>query len=307
MTLRRATGCITGLSVLLLAGCAPFRYSEFTGHRVWPATTGAMADNNYAITVYRGIPERPYIVVGSIQFADPDSRWDDGDTARAARLAKRKGGDAIIMRYGPEYGIRTIVGAAADANILSMPQVAALVIRWRPLSEIKAETEALASFHKDIQRKHPDESISEDLLNIAAEYVRWSGLDLSTPQGIEKLEQALSSIRNSGNKDSSGKWLFKGTTKASALTSTTTDLFYGIVTVSQKGDTIAIVSPPGRVELSFTGKSVEGRLSGRLGLSADSTILSGDADGVVVADKISLSAQGRTSDGLIQSNFHFYR
>ena len=91
--------------VILTAGCgAPLRYSQFRGTQAWTTTSGTMVEQR-AIPVYRGWPDKPYIVIGSIRFEDPNVQWNDGDTDRAAHLGKTKGGDAIIMRVGSEFGV----------------------------------------------------------------------------------------------------------------------------------------------------------------------------------------------------------
>src|SRR5581483_4207827 len=64
---------------VLVSGCVPMRYSELTGNNrnnlTWPQGKGTMAETSYSIPVYRGWPERPYEVLGSVRFVDPGKYW----------------------------------------------------------------------------------------------------------------------------------------------------------------------------------------------------------------------------------------
>lgn len=60
-----------------------------------------MAENSYSIPVYRGWPERPYAVLGSLRFEDAHKAWDEGIFRMAASEAKSKGGDAVRIRDNP--------------------------------------------------------------------------------------------------------------------------------------------------------------------------------------------------------------
>src|ERR1044071_4768199 len=101
-------GSLLALACLIMVGCSPMRYSQYTGKGgvwpagIWPLGSGTMAETSYRIPVYRGWPERPYKVLGSIRFEDPNKYWDDGIISKAARVGKRKGGNAINIRQGSE-------------------------------------------------------------------------------------------------------------------------------------------------------------------------------------------------------------
>ena len=84
------------VSLSLFTSCASDHHGEFTAfndQRVWPTTKGAVTDDAYIVPVYRDWPERPYRVLGSVQFGKKND-WRDEDTARAALVSKNKGGDA---------------------------------------------------------------------------------------------------------------------------------------------------------------------------------------------------------------------
>lgn len=289
----------------LLAGCAPFRYSQFTGHQSWPTVPGTMADKGYAVPVYLGWPEKPYTVLGSIQFANPNATWDDGDTARAARLAKSKKGDALVMRVGAESGVGAIAGAAADPKVFSMWQVAAFVIKWRPENEIASESEALQRFEATFKAKHPQFTLSAPLLTLGAELLNSQGLRLDSEAVAGKLNELLTEVLQPSADGKSAKWLFKGALRSNALASSYTQVAYGVATVTQTGENITIVSAPGRIGIHLSGMVKEGRLSGQMGVTSGDAMYSGKAEGVFSADQISVSGQAQTADGLLQANFPF--
>jgi hypothetical protein len=293
------------LAACVLTGCAPFRYSEFTGHQVWPTGPGTMADNGYPVPVYRGWPEKPYKVIGSIQFADPGAGWDDGDTKRAARLAKKKKGDALVMRFGAEAGVGAIAGAAADPNVFSMRQVAALVIKWKSPTEVADERAAVERFASDFRAKHPGLVLPDPVLAMAVDWMADQGLRFDSADEAAKLDRALVEVLTPAGDAKGSKWLFKGVLRSNALTRSYTQVGYGVAVVTRDGQTITIVSPPGKVGVHLSGTVKEGRLEGQMGVSSGSTMYSGKADGVFSPEQISVSGQAQTSDGLLQATFEF--
>ena len=255
----------------------------------------------------RGWPDQPYMVIGSIQFADPNASWDDGDTSRAASWAKRKGGDAIIIRYGTEYGVDAITGAAADPRVFSVRQVAALVITWKSAATLANEREVIERFEADFRTRHPNLPIKTELTELGIKYIGTLGLTLDSPSGASKLDEVLSEVLHPAQAEQSSKWLFKGTMHSSSVTASFTKLAVGLATVSQTAESITIVSSAGRTELHLSGSVKDGRLSGQLGVSSGSTIFSGKAAGVLVPGRISIDSQAQTADGILQSNFTFMR
>src|SRR6266542_2015797 len=108
-------GFLTAFAAALLSvfafGCSPMRYSRYTGRNTpWPISVGTMTETSYKVPVYRGWPERPYEVIGSVRFPDPRKLWDDGIISMAASEGKRHGGNAVIMRQGAEFGVAKITG-----------------------------------------------------------------------------------------------------------------------------------------------------------------------------------------------------
>jgi len=97
--------------------------------------SGTMADSAYAVPVYRGWPEKPYTVIGSIQFADPNALGTMGyrTCGKAGREQERGRSDHALWRRS--WGGRNR-RCSSDENVFSMRQVAALVIKWTP--EVKS-------------------------------------------------------------------------------------------------------------------------------------------------------------------------
>jgi hypothetical protein len=299
--------CFLLLTVIIItAGCAPLRYSQFSGNFPNITTSGTMVEQR-AIPVYRGWPDKPYIVIGSIRFQDPNAQWNDGDTARAAHLGKTKGGDAIIMRVGSEFGVGLTTGAANDPSVFRNGQVSALVIKWKPESEIAAEQAAINKCWQRFETEHPELTVSKGTVALVVEYVSWLGIGIKSDSGEQKAQQILDEILIQSKDDKSSKWLLKGTVRSSSLTSSWTDVIYGIALINQKDENITIVSSSERIDVNFSGTMKDGQVRGQLGVSAGGTIASAKAEGVMMNDKISITSQGQTADGTFQGSFTFSR
>ena len=308
--MKRSYPCLCSfplLAIILTTGCgAPLRYSQFRGSQAWTTTSGTMVEQR-AIPVYRGWPDKPYIVIGSIRFQDPNVQWNDGDTDRAAHLGKNKGGDAIIMRVGSEFGVGLTTGAANDPSVFGNGQISALVIKWKPESQIAAEQAGIDKCWKRFKNEHPELTVNRETVALVAEYVSWLGMGIETDSGEQKAQQVLSEIVNQSKDNKSSKWLLKGTVRSSALTSSWTDAIYGIALISQTDEKITIVSSSNGNDINFSGTIKDGQVSGQLGVSAGGTIASAKAEGVMMNDNISLTSQGQTSGGIFQGSFTFSR
>lgn len=295
------------LAVLVQIGCSPMRYSQYTGRdTVWPNSVGAMAETAYAIPVYRGTPERPYQVIGSVRFEDPRRYWDDGIIRKAANVGKKKGGDAIVLRFG----------SAAPGSWLdqwtSRPtgygeEPTALVIKWTPQSVIQTRKEEEARFWTGFRGRFPDLSGNDQLVQIALGYLGETGVTPGS-QGMEdRLSALLTELQKQPKNDLAGKWLFKGSVQSKTLTSSDSDTFYGIATVAISGNKISMISTEGKIEANFSGTLETGQLSGLLGLGGKNSSLSVKADGVALGEKISLTFQKLTDSGTVQGNLTFQR
>src|SRR5205823_6026368 len=103
--------------------------------------------------------------------------------------------------------------------------------------------------------------------------------------------------------DLTGKWLFQCGFRQSRLTSSSSDSFSGVASVTLKGDVLTIVSTGGGSEVNFSGTYDKGRVGGKMGIGT----LSINCDGVAAPEKISLSGQGQTADGVCQASLVFQR
>src|SRR5215471_5763070 len=91
----------------LLYGCASQDFHQYTGvQQNWPTSSGTFVSTKYDVPAYYGPPNRPYIVLGSLDVTTGPpggnlaTRAEDG-IEFAAGKAKKMGGDAIIVqRYG---------------------------------------------------------------------------------------------------------------------------------------------------------------------------------------------------------------
>lgn len=80
---------------LLAAGCARTKFSAYVGQQPqWPTTPGAFVQVKRDVKVYRGYPERPYEVIGSVELRR--AAIADLEFA-AATAARRHGADAAII------------------------------------------------------------------------------------------------------------------------------------------------------------------------------------------------------------------
>lgn len=76
---------------VLLGGCASPEFTPYVGKQDWPQGSGSIVETNYAVPIYYGWPDKPYIVLGAITV-------EGNNHAAVARYAKSKGADALIYR-----------------------------------------------------------------------------------------------------------------------------------------------------------------------------------------------------------------
>lgn len=105
-------------------------FSKYEGQsRSWP-TGNAFTDGDFAVPVYRGWPEKPYDVIGTVKFDHAGIDWNRGDLEVAARTAKQAGGDAVIL---VPRGADPSPTATNTREQLGIPagETAGVVIRWK--------------------------------------------------------------------------------------------------------------------------------------------------------------------------------
>jgi len=315
------------LLLCILSGCATARYTEFEALSSWPTTKGAVADSSYVVPVYRGWPQRPCRVIGGIQIVGwerdrlltsaatrddggaPSPRrrqeWKTSDIARAARTAKGRGGDALILRVQDEWDA---IGQAATArHIVLPPKTAALVLKWKPQAEVEETSHRLEGFRAYLKRAYPALRLESknELWELGEEYVTWLGLELDSQPGTAKLEEALTSLIAPSADTVPSKWLFRGTIRENASAVETT--VWGIATMTRAGEKVSIVSTDGDTRITFAGPVKDDGLSGDLSCSEGPANLSAPAEGTLAQDKIVLNVRAQTDAGRARASFVFLR
>ncbi len=118
------------LMLIALTGCESMQFSKFSGEqKSWP-TGNAFTEGAYAVPVYRGWPEKPYDVIGLVQFNQPGIDWNKGDEKQAAELARRAGGDAIIL-LPKGYDPSPTTSALRQQLGITGQETVALAVKWK--------------------------------------------------------------------------------------------------------------------------------------------------------------------------------
>ena len=105
----------------VLTGCANVDFMPYTGaQQNWPTASGAVISTKYAVPVYRGLPPRPYVVLGEVAAEHGQTwAWSDAESEAlesAADEAKKRGGDAIIVQGSKSEYAGSVSMANAFAN-----------------------------------------------------------------------------------------------------------------------------------------------------------------------------------------------
>jgi hypothetical protein len=259
-----------------------------------------MAENVQSLSVYRGWPEKPYKVLGSIRHENPNMRWNDGDIRLAVNEAKRHGGDAIIVRQGAEFGVSKIAGAKNDPLVLSSPyQTTVLVIKWLTEQEIAEQQALIKEWLDRYHLTHPDLAKNSDVGQLVVSYLVQSGLGIRQQETFDKFIGTLSRITSREPASIAGDWIFKAAvSESTAIAAGEERGSLGLASISVEGDNVAIVSKEGKIEVNFSGTLSKGRLQGQVGIGA----FTAKCEGAATPDKISISFQSLTPDGMVRGN-----
>ena len=93
---------LMALVVLLTSGCAWVAYTPYAGHQQkWPMASGSFVANRDGILIYRGLPDRPYLILGEAVI-DQYPQYMDGAIAHAAHVHKADA--AMIVGKQAIYG-----------------------------------------------------------------------------------------------------------------------------------------------------------------------------------------------------------
>ena len=120
-----------GLFLLIsLTGCGSMKFTKYGGdQQAWP-TGSAFADQVFDVPIYRGWPEKPYEIVGLVQFTNADIDWNQGDIKQASEQAQKAGGNAIILMPKGDDPSPKAVATRAQLGV-SGDRTVAVVVRWK--------------------------------------------------------------------------------------------------------------------------------------------------------------------------------
>jgi hypothetical protein len=258
-----------------------------------------MVESRYAVPVYRGWPEKPYRVLGSISFPDPNKNWvqDEGIISVAASEAKKQNADAIVIRTGAETGVSAIAGLDNASLVGYSYQTTALAIRWVSTDEIKEwndQVEALIQRLAFRQRLYPSAPIHP----VAELVIKSLGYDPNSNNLFNSFSERMGKLVSDKPDDLTGEWIFKATdSRSTALSESGDHILIGLAMISCDGQSITIVSSAG-VEMNFSGTISKGGVRGNIGIDQIST----KCEGVATDDKISINFQSLTPDGTVRGN-----
>jgi hypothetical protein len=105
--------------VTALTSCASQDFHQYTGvQQNWPTASGTFVSTKYGVPAYYGPPNRPYIVLGSLDATTVRGIGQDAESAvqDAARVAKRMGADAIIVIGSDREQVGTSSFGTASTN-----------------------------------------------------------------------------------------------------------------------------------------------------------------------------------------------
>src|SRR5436190_20809822 len=94
------------LTCVFLGGCAIADFTPYSGaQQNWPVSSGTFVDNKYAVPVFYGAPNRPYVVIGYLNAETAPVRSRRGAVvAFMARRAQELGGNGlIVIGTGSQY------------------------------------------------------------------------------------------------------------------------------------------------------------------------------------------------------------
>ena len=111
----------------LLTGCAYVQYTPYEGRSASPMSEGAFVDRSYALPIYKGLPPRPYTVLGFIEASERKISYEGCDHA-AVRVAKDRGADAVLFfQKGQQYA-GSVGGGVFSSSTTSSGQASAYPI-----------------------------------------------------------------------------------------------------------------------------------------------------------------------------------
>ena len=114
---------ISRLSALTLAtalgGCAIADFTPYSGaQQNWPVSSGTFVDNKYAVPVFYGAPNRPYVVIGYLNAETAPVRSRRGAVvAFMARRAQELGGNGVIVLGTNREYVGSVSSSSVTGNV----------------------------------------------------------------------------------------------------------------------------------------------------------------------------------------------
>src|SRR6266487_7071320 len=103
----------------LLVGCAVADFTPYRGaQQNWPVGSGAFVDNKYAVPVFYGSPNRPYVVLGYLNAETAPVRSRRGAViAFVARRAQELGGNGLIVLGTNRQYVGSVSSSSVAGNV----------------------------------------------------------------------------------------------------------------------------------------------------------------------------------------------
>ncbi len=106
------------------------RYVKYEGRQnSWP-TGSSFSDQMFEVPVFHALPEKPYDVIGYVEFGRPNVAWNEGDIKIAATMAKQSGGDALLMLTQGDSASQTVTSLRTSIGI-DASRTRAIVLKWK--------------------------------------------------------------------------------------------------------------------------------------------------------------------------------
>src|SRR5262249_28767711 len=158
-----------------------------------------------------------YRILGSLSFVDPNRNWgyDKGIINDAVKEAKHKGGDAIVIRQGAEYGVSQIADAKINPRVISSHQTTALVLKWLTPQEISDRKllldEFLKRFSENDSRLAPNRAVAQ----LVMIYLFQQGYDPKSAELWDRFHETVTKLVSQTPESLAGSWIFKATVSLS--------------------------------------------------------------------------------------------
>jgi hypothetical protein len=107
------------VACLFLGGCAVADFTPYSGtQQNWPVSSGTFVDTKYAVPVFFGAPNRPYVVLGYLNAETAPVRSRRGAVlAFMARRAQELGGNGLIVLGTNREYVGSVSSSSVTGNV----------------------------------------------------------------------------------------------------------------------------------------------------------------------------------------------